>query len=263
MRGKLEAGAEGIERLQHLQPLFRLRGDFPRRQGEQRIGAQFRAADAAAQLIELRQAEAVGAMHDQRVRGRNIETGFDDRGGEQHIVFAVVEGRHDVVERARRHLPVRHRDAHFRHALVEEILGTREIFDARANIEGLPAAIALAQQRFAHNKAVERRDEGAHGEPVDRRRGDDREVAHAGQSQLKRARDRRRGEREHMHFGAKLLELLFVRDAEMLFFVHDQEAEILELDAPAQKRMRADHDIDLAVGQSFLGLCQIGRRHET
>ncbi len=60
----------------------------------------------------------------------------------------------------------------------------------------------------------------------------------------------------------KLLELLFVRDAEMLLLIDNQQAEILELDAPAEQRMRADHDIDLAVGQRLLGLGQIGRRHE-
>jgi hypothetical protein len=100
VRGKLEAGAERIERLQNLEAFFRLRGDLARWQGEQRIGAQFRAADPAAQLIELRQTKAVGAMHDQRVGGRDIETGFDDRSRKKHIVFAVVERRHDVIERA-------------------------------------------------------------------------------------------------------------------------------------------------------------------
>ena len=65
-----------------------------------------------------------------------------------------------------------------------------------------------------------------------------------------------------MHFGAQLLQLLLVRDAEMLLFVHDQQAEILELHALAEQRMRADHDIDLAVGQRLLGLREIGLRHE-
>ena len=102
VRGKLEAGAERVERLQHLEPPLRLRRDLAlRRQREQRIGAQLGAADAAAQLIELRQAEAVGAVHDQRIGGRNVEAGFDDGGRQQHVVFAVVEGGHDVVEHGR------------------------------------------------------------------------------------------------------------------------------------------------------------------
>ena len=135
-------------------------------------------------------------------------------------------------------------DAHFRHVLVEELLGVGEILDARADIEGLAAAIALAQQRLAHHHRIERRDEGAHGEAIDRRRGDDRHFAHAGERKLQGARDRRRGEREHMHLGAQLLELLLVRDAEMLLLVDDDEAEILELDGLAEQRMGADDDVD-------------------
>ena len=108
------------------------------RQREQRIGAHLRAPDAAAQLIELRQAEAVGAMHDQGVGGRDVEPGFDDRGREQHVVLAVVERRHDVFEHGRRHLPVRDRDAHLRHVLVEELLDAGEVLDARADVEAWP-----------------------------------------------------------------------------------------------------------------------------
>ena len=101
------------------------------RQREQRIGACLGATDPPAQLIELREAEHVGAMHDQRVGGRDVEAGLDDRGREQHVVFAVVEGRHDVFEHARRHLPVRDRDARLRHGLVEIGFHLGKILDAR------------------------------------------------------------------------------------------------------------------------------------
>ena len=91
--GELEAGAQRLQRLQHREPPLGLRRDLLlRRQREQRIGPQLRAADAAAQLIELGEAEHVGAMHDQRVGVGDVEAGFDDRGREQDVVFAVVEG---------------------------------------------------------------------------------------------------------------------------------------------------------------------------
>ena len=133
VRGELEAGAQSIERLQHFQPPFGLRRDLLlRRQREQRIGAQLGAPDPAAQLVKLRQAEPVGAMHDQCIGGRNIEAGLDDGGGQQHVVFAVVEGRHDVVEHGRWHLSVRDGDPDLRHILVEELLGS----SARSSIRG-------------------------------------------------------------------------------------------------------------------------------
>ena len=116
--GELEAGAERVERLQHLQaPLGGVGQRAVGGHGEERIGAQLGAADAAAELIELRQAEHVGAMHDQRVGARDVEAGFHDRGGEQDVVLPVVEGVHHLVELAGRHLPVRHADLRLRHVL--------------------------------------------------------------------------------------------------------------------------------------------------
>src|SRR5262245_33920062 len=76
-----EAGAERIERLQDLEPLLCGLGEgavgWSR---QQRIGALLGAAYAAAKLIKLSQAEHVGAMDDERVCGRYVETRFNDRG---------------------------------------------------------------------------------------------------------------------------------------------------------------------------------------
>ena len=127
-------------------------------------------------------------------------------------------------------------------------------------IERLAAAIALAQQRLAHDQRIERRDEGAHGEPVDRRRRDDREIAHARHRQLQRARDRRRRQRQHMHLGAQLLQPLLVADAEMLLLVDHDEAEVLELDGLAEHGVGADDDVDAAFGEPLLGLALLGGR---
>ena len=116
--GQREAGAELVERLHHFEPALRRLGQhLARRQGQIGIGAQLGAADAAAQLVELRQAEHVGAMDDQRVGGRDVEAGFDDVGREQHVVVALVEGGHHLLELGRRHLAMRHRHLHLGHQL--------------------------------------------------------------------------------------------------------------------------------------------------
>ena len=154
----------------HLQPAFGRFGQLPiRRRREICIGTLLGASDTAAQLIKLREAEHVGAMHDQRVRGRDIETAFHDIGGDQHIHLAVIECRHHVFERAGRHLAVTDRGLHFRHSLFQEFLRLAQIGDARADIEALSAAIMLAQQRLADHQRVERRHEGAHGKAIDGR----------------------------------------------------------------------------------------------
>jgi hypothetical protein len=126
--GELEAGAERVERLQHFQATLGGRGQrLVDRQGEEREGAHLGTADTAAELIELRQAEHVGAMDDQRVGGRHVEAGFDDGGRQKHIVFAVVEGIHDVFELACRHLAMGNRDLQFRHVRLEEGLDFRKV----------------------------------------------------------------------------------------------------------------------------------------
>ena len=130
---------------------------------------------------------------------------------------------------------------------LQEIMDFREIADARNDIEGMAAAIALAQQRLADDQRIEGRDEGAHRHAVDRRRGDQRQFAHAGQRQLQRARDRRRRQRQHMHIGLQVLQPFLVLDAEVLLLVDDQQAEILERDRGAEQRMGADDDVDLAL----------------
>ena len=256
---QLEPGTQRIQRVQHLQALLGLRRDgLVRGQGEQRVGASLRAADASTQLVELGEAEHVGAMHDQRVGARDVEAGLDDRGGEEDVVFAVVEGRHLVFEFGRRHLTVRDDDLGLRHRLAQEGLRLVELLDARADVEALAAAIALAEQGFAHQEFVERRNESAHGEPVDRRRRDDGKIAYARHGELQRSRDRRRRERQHMDLGAQVLQPLLVLDAEVLLLVDDDEAEVLEVDALAEHGVRADDDVDLAGGETGARRLQIG-----
>jgi hypothetical protein len=86
--GELEAGAERVERLQHLEPLVcRRRQRLVDRQREQRESTHLGAADTAAQLVELGQAEHVGPVHDQRVGGRHVEAGFHDRRRQQHVIL--------------------------------------------------------------------------------------------------------------------------------------------------------------------------------
>ena len=89
MAGDGETGAQLVQRLQHFQPPRRGFGQLlVGGRGQIGIGALLGAADAAAQLVELRQAEHVGALDDQGVGGGNVQAGFHDIGGDQHIHLA-------------------------------------------------------------------------------------------------------------------------------------------------------------------------------
>ncbi len=148
--GELEAGAQAFERLQHLQPPLRRIGQLSvSRHGKQRIGTLLGPADAAADLVELGEAEIVGPMHDQRIGVGDVEARFDDGRRQQHVELAVVEGIHDVVEFARRHLPVGDDEADLRHLLAQEFGDLRLVLDPRHHIKRLAAAIFFTQQRLA------------------------------------------------------------------------------------------------------------------
>ena len=119
--------------------------------------------------------------------------------------------------------------------------------DAVVHEEDLAAARDLALDRFAQHVVVPARDEGADGAPVQRRRGDQRQITQAADRHLQRARDRRGAQREHVDLGAQLLDALLVGHAEALLFVHDQQAELLEVHVLRQHAMGADHDVELAL----------------
>ncbi|HSS01846.1 MAG TPA: hypothetical protein VLM79_32535 [Kofleriaceae bacterium] len=70
--------------------------------------------------------------------------------------------------------------------------------------------------------------------------------------------DRRRGQREHVDLGARLLDPLLVRDAEPLFLVDHEQPEVLPAHVGRQQAMRADHHVELALGELLHRLDLLG-----
>jgi hypothetical protein len=106
----------------------------------------------------------------------------------------------------------------------------------------------LWQQGLAQHYAVPRSDVGADGQTIDRRRLDDGQFAKPGHRHLQCTRDRRCGQRQHVHVSPKPLESLLVGDSEMLLLVDNDESKPLELDGLGEDCVRADDDVDRAVG---------------
>ena len=111
LRRDVEAGAELGEALQGLEPAAGVVGELGRRRHQQvAVGALLRPADAAAQLVELGQAEGVGAGDEHRVGPRDVEAALDDRGRDQDVALAVDEVDHDPLEPGLGQLAVGDRD---------------------------------------------------------------------------------------------------------------------------------------------------------
>ena len=81
------------------------------RQKDVGVGLVLVAADAAAELVEIAQAEPVGAVDDDGVGVGNIEAALDDRGADEHVDLAFDEPVHDVFEFVFAHLAVADIDA--------------------------------------------------------------------------------------------------------------------------------------------------------
>ena len=142
------------------------------------------------------------------------------------------------------------RDAGLGHDLAEPAGHRFDVVDAIVDEKDLPAAVQFAQDGVADQLGVETRDAGFDGQPVVGRRFQVRDVAHAQQRQVQRARDRRGGHRQHVDGLPQGLEPLLDLDAEPLLLVDDQQPQVVELHVVLGQPMRADDDVDRADGQA-------------
>ena len=125
----------------------------------------------------MRQPKSVGAVDDERIGTRDIESAFDDGGGQQDVITLLVERAHPLLNLRCRHLAVRGDMLDFRHLDTQEFLDIGQVGDTRDDKEALPTAIMFAEQGFAQDHWIPRHDIGTHRQPVDRGGLDHRQVA--------------------------------------------------------------------------------------
>ncbi len=126
--------------------------------------------------------------------------------------------------------------------------GLFDRLDAVVQVEALAAARRLALERDRDQLVVVLADEGADRPPPLGWRLDHRDVAQAGERHMERARNRRRAEREHVDLEPQLAQELLLRDTEPLLLVDDDETELLRDHVAREHPVRADQDVDLALG---------------
>ncbi len=215
------------------------------------VGAAVGAAYAAAELVELGEAVAVGAVDDDGVGEGDVEAVLDDGGGDEDVVLVVHEGEHDAFELGLGELTVTDDDAGGGDELADEGGELVDVFDAVVDEVDLAAAFELHFDRGADELFVVLGDDGLDGHAVFGRGLDDGHVAEAEEGHVEGAGDGCGRHGEDVDGGAHLLEALLVADAEALFFVDDEEAEILELELLGEDGVGADEDVYLA---GFCGL---------
>ena len=164
--------------------------------------------------------------------------------------------RHDVFQFVAVHLAVADDDPRVAARASAIFAATVWMVDhAVVQKENLSAAIQFALDGVANDALVVLRDDGFDRQPIVRRGFDRAHVARAGQREIKRARNGRGAQREHIHQLAQHLELFLVHHAEALLFVDDDQAEIFERDVVLHQPMRADDNIHRARGQIATTFC--------
>ena len=119
--GELEAVGRLDERLE-----ARLRGLgqlLLRARDEQAVRLLRAAADAAAQLVELREAEAVGLLDDHHRRVRDVDADLDHRRRDEHVELARLEARHQLAALGRLEAAVQAADAELAELGAAQALG--------------------------------------------------------------------------------------------------------------------------------------------
>jgi hypothetical protein len=122
--------------------------------------------------VDLREAESIGAVDDDGVRGGNVDPALDDGGADQHVEAAMIEVQHELLEVALAHLAVPDGHAGLRYELADRLGGLLDGLDRVVHEIDLAAAAYFAGQCLAHDGLVPFQHEGLHGQPLGGRGGD-------------------------------------------------------------------------------------------
>ena len=239
LHGDMDAAAEVAEVLQRLQTSAALHGQVGQwrcQQVAERLAVA--AAHTATHLVQVGESEMLGTIDDDGIGIGDVDAVLDDGGGEQHVVVVVDEVEDDVLQLFGFHLSVSHGDAGVRHILMDEFLDTCQVVDAGIDEVHLTVARHLEVDGVGNDVGSEGVYLRLYGVTVGRRCLDDAQVAGAHQRELQRARYGRCRHGQRIDIGLQLAQLLLGGDAELLFLVDDEQAEVLELHALADELMR-------------------------
>jgi hypothetical protein len=109
------------------------------------------AADAPADLVELRESEVVGPVDDERIRRGHVEAVLDDGRREQNVGLPLEELPHAGVEFRRRHLTVGYGDVGFGHEALDALADGAQGLYAVVQEEDLATAVEFAVECILHD----------------------------------------------------------------------------------------------------------------
>ena len=252
VHGQVKAATEFFHLLNGFQPLVRLLGQ-PVQIGDHQVGIGLvvTTAHTAAQLVQLRQAELVGATDEYGVGGGHVNAGLDDGGAQQNIETLCHKVAHHALQLTLWHLAVGNGYARLGQDFFELLAAVLNGFDLVVQEIDLSAALQFTQHGFANHTAVFAAHKSLDGQPPLRRGGDHGKIPQPFQRHAQCARNGGGGECQHIHIGTQLLHLLLVAHAKAVLFIDDKQAQVLELRLFRQQFVRTNHDVDRAILNAF------------
>jgi hypothetical protein len=165
--GDAEAGAQVAELADRQQAPARPLGEHGVRRHQQvAVGELVAAPDPAAELVELSQPEAVGAVDDHRVDVGDVDAVLDDRGGQQQVELAAVKACMRFESSASSSWPwptvTRRPGTSSRRKEATSSI----VLDPVVHVVDLPAALELGLDRLAHQLLGRRGQAGLHRHAV-------------------------------------------------------------------------------------------------
>ena len=213
--------------------------------------------------MKLGEAEPVRVVDEHRVRAGDVHPALDDRGAHQDVRLASDEREHHLLERPVGHLAVPDQNAGVGGELADLVGEGLDVVHPVVHEEDLSLPGEFPTDRLRETTFVPGDHLGDDRPPIERRRGEARDVPEAEHRHVQRSRDRRRTQGEHVRHGAGREQSLLVLDAEPLFLVDHDETEILEPHVLREQAMRSDHDVDAALLQVDEHLLLVGAALDT
>ena len=248
--GQLEAGAElGVfpDRVEPAPSVLAER--LALAVGEVCVCMLVAAPHAPADLVQLGKPQPVRVLDDEGVGVGDVHARLNDGGADQHVDFPLDHAVPDGGELLFAHLPVGHLHRRLRQGALDAVRRAVYRLDPVVQVVALPAPAELTAQRVHENALVVLQHIGGDGVPVQRRLFEHGHVPYAGQRHVQGAGYGRGGQRQHVYGLGQLFQVLLVRYAEALFLVHNQQAQVLELDVLLNDPVRADQDVDFPAPQ--------------
>ena len=222
---------------------------FAARKGKIRTCAAGTSADAPADLVELGKSQFIGIFNNQRVAVGHIHTRFDNRGADENVNFALQQPPPNVAEFLLPHFAVCHGDARLGEQFGNLCRTLVNGFDAVVQKIYLPAAAQFLFHCLQQHTHIIFQNIGLHGVAVLRGFFNHRHIANARHRHIERARNGCRGKRQHVDCREPFFEFFFLRHAEPLFFIDNQQSQILKLHIFGNKTVCADENVDIPTAQ--------------